>query len=238
MFALACLAFLVSAGVAQAASPGINLSWNNCNTTATSADKVYACDGALGATVSFEGTFRPGVALADFAGCSSVVDLGWGSALPDYWKTDAGACNAGAITIGNPSSTAPCVTTNIFDPAFSGGGYALEYPSANRMRFRVDWATGASTPPSLVAGSLYPAFKITFDPDQGVNNACAGCATPACLVLNSVEVFGFTTGEDYFYEAQDVRQIVTWQGGAIGGGGCATVPTQNRTWGSIKAMYR
>lgn len=244
MFALACLASLVTAGVAQAGTPGINLSWANCATTAASGDKVYACDGLLGAPVSLQGTFRPGVDITysgagtGFAGCSSVLDFGWGVNTPDYWKTDAGACNAGALTTVNPSATAPCVTTNIFDPAFSGGGYALEYPSANRMRLRIDWATGAPTAPSITTGSLYPAFKIQFDPDQGVNNACAGCTTPACVVVNSVEVFGFQTGQDYLYEAADVRQIVTWQGGAIGGGGCATVPTQNRTWGSIKAMYR
>jgi hypothetical protein len=32
---------------------------------------------------------------------------------------------------------------------------------------------------------------------------------------------------------------VTWQGGAIGNGGCpAATPTQNRTWGALKALYR
>lgn len=239
MLALACLALIAMAGAAQAAAPGVNLSWANCATTAASGDKAYACDGALGSVISFQGTFRVATAIADFAGVSSIVDFGFQNALADYWKTDSGACNAGAFTIGNPSATAPCVTTNIFDPAFSGGGFAVSYPSANRMRLRIDWATGAPTPPSVAAGSLYPAFKITIDPDAGVNAGCAGCTDPGCIVFNSAEVFGFATGEDYFTEAVDVRQFVTWQGGAVGGAGCpAIVPTQNKTWGSIKAMYR
>jgi hypothetical protein len=238
MFALACLAFLVTAGVAQAAAPGVNLSWANCSTSAAP-DKAYLCDGALGTVISFQGTFRPDVGIPDFAGISAVVDFGFSTATPDYWKTDGANCNAGAMTIGNPTAAAPCATPNIFDVNFSGGGFATDYPAANRLRLRIDWATGAPTPPTITAGSLYPAFKITFDPDAGVNLACAGCATPACLVLNMVEMFGFNPAEDYKFEAADARQHVTWQGGAIGGNGCPQdVPTQNRTWGSIKAMYR
>ena len=117
----------------------------------------------------------------------------------------------------------------------------MTYPQSNRIRFRIDWATGAPTAPSVAAGSLYPAFKLIFDPDAGVNAAppCAGCGDPGCLVLNSVEVFGFAAGEDYLITAQDVRQFVTWQGGAIGGAGCpAATPSQSKTWGSVKALYR
>lgn len=228
------------ASAALAGTPGINLSWANCVTsTATSAAKTYACDGALGTVISFQGTFRSAQAIPDFAGVSSVVDVGFGAAVPDYWKTLSGECNAGAMTIGNPSATAPCFTTNIFDPNFSGGGFALDYIGSNRFRLRIDWATGAPTPPAIVAGNLYPAFKITFDPDAGVNAGCTGCDQPACLVLNSVEEFGFVQSEDYIITAQDVRQYVTWQGGAIGGTGCpAATPTQSKTWGSVKALYR
>ncbi len=240
MFALACLAIVFTAGVSQAATPGVNLSWSNCATTAASGDKTYACDGALGNTVSIQGSFRAGTSIPDFAGVASVMDIGWAGAVPDYWKVDGGQCNANAMVVANPTATAPCVTTNIFDATYSGGGFALSAPpSGNRLRFRIDWATGAPVLPSVTAGNLYPAFKLTFDPDQGVNNACAGCTTPACMVFQSCEVFGLAQGEDYFFEAADVRQSVTWQGGAIGGGGCpADVPTQNRTWGQIKSMYR
>lgn len=238
---LVLTAALVAFGAtaAFAAAPGMNLSWANCATTAASGAKSYACDGALGSVISFQGTFRPATAINDFAGCSSVLDIGFAGPTGDYWKTNSGECNAGAFTIGNPSATAPCVTTNIFDPNFSGGGFAITYPQANRVRMRIDWATGAPVPPSVAAGSLYPAFKITMDPDAGVNAGCAGCGDPGCLVLNSVEVFGFAAGEDYLITAQDVRQYVTWQGGAIGGAGCpAATPTSSKTWGSVKALYR
>lgn len=230
------------ATLAFAAAPGVNLNVaGNCSTLAAGANKTVACDGSVTiGPVGIQGTFRPSVAVPDFAGTSSVLDIGFGVAVPDYWKMQAGECNAGAgIGTVNPGATAPCVTTNIFDGAYSGGGYAQSYPTASRIRFRVDWATGAPVPPSLTVGLLYPAFKMQFDPDNGVNVGCAGCDVPACLVLNQVEVFGFATGEDYVITTQDVKQFITWQGGAVGGQGCpAETPAQNKTWGSVKALYR
>ena len=237
LLTIALVAF--GATTALAAAPGVNLSWANCATTAVSGGKTYACDGALGATVSLQGTFRSAIGINDFAGMSAVVDFGFAGPVPSYWVTDSGTCNAGAMTIGNPSATAPCVTTNIFDPAFSGGGFAVNYPTPNRMRFRIDWATGAPVAPIVAANNLYPAFKLTFDPDAGVNNACAGCDQPGCIVVNSIEIFGFISTEDYTITGADSRQYVTWQGGAIGGNGCpAETPSQNKTWGSVKALYR
>lgn len=236
LLTIALVAF--GATTALAASPGINLSWANCSTLATAANKNQDCSGANG-TAGFQGTFRSAIGINDFAGTSSVVDIGFGGPVPDFWKTGTGECNANALLAINPSVAAPCVTPNIFDATASGGGFAIDHPSPNRIRLRIDWATGAAVPPVVAAGSLYPAFKIQLDLDQGVNQACAGCDQPACLVVNSIEIFGFVTGEDYVINTQDSRQYVTYQGGAIGGNGCpAETPSQNRTWGSVKALYR
>jgi hypothetical protein len=229
----------ISATAALAASPGVNLSWANCATTAASGDKTNGCDGASGVVAAFQGTFRSATGIPDFAGCSSVVDLGFAGPVPDYWKTGSGECNSGALTIGNPTAAAPCATPNIFDVNFSGGGFAIDHPGPSKVRFRIDWATGAPTAPIVNAGALYPAFKLSLDPDAGVNTGCTGCEQPTCLVVNSIEVFGFATGEDYTITNADSRQYVTWQGGAIGGAGCpAATPSQNKTWGSVKALYR
>jgi hypothetical protein len=236
----------VSATAALAAAPGVNLSWANCATTAASGNKAIPCDGAFGAPLQIQGTFRPNfnitytVAGTGFAGCSSVLDIGFNAPVPDYWKMQSGECNALAVlSTVNPAQTLPCAAAAIFDPTYSGGGYAASYPTPTRIRFRIDWATGAPTPPSIATGQLYPAFKMQFDPDNGVNAGCAGCSMPACLVVNSIEVFGFLATDDYVITAQDVRQFANWQGGAIGGNGCpAETPSENKTWGSVKALYR
>lgn len=225
---------------ALAATPGVNLSWANCQTTPASAARSYACDGALGYVVSFEGSFRASRSVPDFVGCSSVLDIAFASSTPDYWKTNSGECNAGALTIVNPSSTPPCVSTNVFDPSSSGGGFLVTYPEPDHVRIRVDWATGAPTPPSVTAGQLYPAFKLSFDPDAGAVH-CGDCAAPGCVVLVSVEVFGFGDNEDERITTPDVRAYVTWRADALGsanGNACgASQTSQNRTWGALKTRY-
>jgi hypothetical protein len=232
-------ALALSATAAFAAVPGVDLSWNACNTAAASANKVYACDGQLGAPVAFQGSFILNVTIPDFAATSSVVDIGFAGTVPSYWKTGAGECNQDAITLANPSVTTPC-GPNLFGSAVSAGGFVFENPTPSRLRMRIDYAQGAAAPVVVNPNVQYGAFKIQMDPDQGFNNGCAGCLLPACLVLNSVLVQGFTQpAENYFIEAQDVRNFVTWQGGAIGGAGCpAATPTHNSTWGSVKALYR
>ncbi|MFI5372825.1 MAG: hypothetical protein ACHQ52_14825, partial [Candidatus Eisenbacteria bacterium] len=177
-----------------------------------------------------QGTFRNPADVPDFAGCTSVVDITWPGPVPSYWEIDSPGCNAGAMVIASPSASPPCVTTNIFDAAFSGGGFAFDHTSLNKRRLRIDWATGAPTPPSLTAGALYPVFKLVLDPDQGVQNRCSGCDLPATITLQSVEVFGFGATEDYLITTTDVRSTITWQSGPT--------PVQNRTWGAIKALYR
>lgn len=208
-------------------------------TTPASANKDYACDGQLGSVLSLQGTFRNAANIPDFAACSSTLLFYWPAAVPDYWRTESGACNYGSITIGNPSATSPCFTPNIFDPAVSAGGFAVDYPTPNRKRLRVDWATGPLIPPSVTAGVLYPAFKLFFDVDAGIVNGCAGCSVPMCIVLQSVEVYGFQQPtEDYLIVDTDVRNWCTWQGGAVGGAGCpGSTPAQNRTWGAVKVLY-
>jgi hypothetical protein len=215
---------------ATAGTPGINLSWNNCDTTPASADMDYACHGDLHQILRFQGTFRSVVSIPDFNGCTSVVDITWAGPVPSYWEIDYPGCNTGALSIMNPTAVAPCAAPNIFDNSFSGGGFSFDHTSLNKRRLRIDWATGTPSPPSVTAGALYPAFQLTFDPDQGVLQGCTGCDLPASLTLVSVEVAGFTAGEDYVITTTDVRNTITWQSGPT--------PVQNKTWGAIKALYR
>jgi len=236
LFAVALVATLVGAASTAFANNGaMDLSWNKCDVTAASTNKVYDCLGVSGNPVTMTGSFVMPFALNDFAGVSAVVDVQFAGPTPDYWKTLSGECDAGAITIANPSTAAPC-GPSLFDPNFSGGGITLTYPTTSRIRLRIDWATGAPTPPSTAANVRYAGFAVSLDPDQGVNAGCAGCAQPGCIALESIEVFGFAAGEDYFIDTPDARNYVTWQGGQPG---CpAVTPTQNKTLGSVKALYR
>jgi hypothetical protein len=235
---LISLALLLTASTSFAGTPGIDLSWSGCDTSPSSTDRVYACDGLSGTTFSLQGSFRLDHDLPDFAGAASVVDCAWDGAIPDYWKTGSGQCNSGAILPVRPLNTG-CSGSNLFDPCCSYSSNGANELALNRLRFRIETATGPPTLPSVVTGALYGAFRMQLDPDQGVMVGCAGCAAPACFVLKDIEVFGFGAGEDYLITVPDQRLYVTWQGGALAAGGCpGATPARNTTWGTVKALYR
>jgi hypothetical protein len=99
---------------------------------------------------------------------------------------------------------------------------------------------------NLSGGQEYFSFNLAIDNSKTVGTgACAGCTTPACIFLSSVNV---TTP----VLANDVRltgpsngfdsDFSTWQGGGgvvVGGmTNCpAATPTQKRAWGAVKALY-
>jgi hypothetical protein len=113
-------------------------------------------------------------------------------------------------------------------------------PGSNDFRVRADWAR--DSPTAINNNVLTSAIVIqtstanTVDEGFGV---CAGCATAACMVFNSLELFTFSGAGQLFIEAADVRNWATYQGGDVGTDVCPNgTPTQSRTWGQIKALYR
>ena len=89
---------------------------------------------------------------------------------------------------------------------------------------------------------MYYAQIITLNQGKTVGiGACTGCLSPACLVLNDVEldqVHG-TPGGDVNVVTNALpgrNNFITWQGGDANCPG--ETATKNATWGSIKALYR
>src|SRR5690349_8499581 len=121
---LSLAALVCSASSAFANNGAMNLSWNHCDYTAASVNKSYACDGAAGTLFTLTGSFVMPFAVADFAGVSAAVDIETAVPTPDYWRTQAGECNFGALTVSNPTPTPPCAP-NLFDASFSGGGFSV-----------------------------------------------------------------------------------------------------------------
>jgi hypothetical protein len=237
MKALATIALLVALPVtAFAGDGGLNLSWNKCDTSPASLDRSDACDGNTGLNPVFTGSFRPTFSVQQFDGVEAVLDIVWGgTSEPDFWSSSA--CPALQVIFKNPVPSSPCAP-NLFDPNASGGGYRDDIVTPNHHRWTLDWMTGASTPPSVTPGNLYAAFAFTVF----VSNppSCAGCSVPACLTFTQLSVYdripdlhvaGVLTDVD-------VRNAITWQGGAVGGGCPGATPSVDHTWGAVKALYR
>lgn len=242
LLAFALVAALVTPTLATAAVPGTNLGWSNCGTTATTQNRVFACD-ANDATFNLVASWRLAADLTDYAGLSAVVDYRVNDpGVPAWWSFGPGGCREGSLGLVNVGTVGFC--TNPYVGGNQGGGFQIEdtptLPGANDFRVRILWAR--DSPFSATANTLYSGFVLqmnssgTVDEGAGV---CAGCTAAACLVLNVMEVFGFNSGSAAKMEQADVRNWATWQGGDVGTDICPNgTPTQNRTWGQIKSLYR
>jgi len=256
------LAFALLSVAASAHAQGINLAWNNCITQgASAADKAYACDGsANGIPFRVVMSFIAPANLGNFVGIQGVVDVRSSNAdpLPDWWKLGIGECRDGNFTFPASLTGVGTGTTGVcrnpWVGANTGGGFAWytenkgdnpETPTPSPGWGRVKVAFARDTETSLTQGQQYMVGAFTLDTFNDIDSGsgeCVGCSTPACLVLNQVELYqtvGSPGGDILVLNTNGTRQHVTWQGGAIGGNGCPLeTPTRRTTWGSLKSTYR
>lgn len=234
-------ALLLVAGLAHAQSPGVSLGWQDCRGGggAGGANQDFACvvpanDLPLFPTLTLTTPVDSVIAV------ELVLDVVVaGTALPAWWGLGPDGCRpSGWGASASPPASCP--------DAWGGRGVA----SAQ------SWLPGvpggvASHGRMLVTAAVLPADAVTLA--SGVPHAlcrvalravgsttCEGCATPACLVLNSVllrRLPGAVPETLLFSQPEAVGlERVTWQRGA--GADCQSVPVRRSAWGAVKALYR
>jgi len=240
---------------ASVASAQINLAWRNCiavtaGGTSAQQNVTPLCDGSQNG-IPFKGvlSFIAPANTAQFVGCDALLDIQTADpTLPDFWRLGVGDCREGNFAypavltgIGN---TANC--KNPYLGGNTGGGFSYD-PGSTPARSRVQLAIARDTEFPLIAGAQYICGMFTLDTFKDVDlgdGECAGCQVPACLVLNQIailQVAGQTppSQDINILTTAATRQYVTWQGGAVPGGGCpGATPTKSATWGSVKSLYR
>lgn len=241
---LALLVLAVGATSARAQG-GLNLNWDSCISDAAVVDKVFACNSNTGAAFGFYASLQLPTALTAFAASSAIIDIGFANALPAWWQTATGECRAGSVSFSadpnvitnNGASACPDIwggsaqVLSVFQPQANIHG-------ANGLRLNGGAAIPAGTEFPLAAdGTEYLVGKVTINRAKTTSTgACAGCTDGACIVLNECWVQQPNPNPSFRITNEQTRRYITWQGG--GGVDCQTVPTQNRTWGAIKNMYR
>ena len=234
----------LSASVASAA--GINFGWNDCGGLPASANKNFACTSNTLTGGTLIGSFIPPAGTTAITGEEIVIDLQSASAvLPAWWQfKNAGTCRQTAFTT-NADFTGGPASCGDYWAGQAAGGFSAFNPNivpgqTNRARVLMVFAV----PPAL-AGPVddlveYGAFRFNVLGAKTVGTgACAGCLDPVCIVLNEIKLTQPVGVGNYRLQNAAERNYATWQGGAIGVGGCpAVVPAQNRTWGSVKSLYR
>jgi len=230
------------AQVPAARAAGLSLGWQDCRTTAPSGfgNQAFGCASNIVEFPLFP-SFSLVAAADSVYSMELVIDVDVAAdPLPAWWHMEPGGCRANGWAA-DASLAGSC------SDAWQGSGTAA-------FQGWLPGEPGASTRHGrlLVAAGALPATVAHLDPDvaytacrvllRTVNTlACNdGCATPACLVFNSLLIRSFHTPADVTVFVTGAEQggsdRVVWQGGA--GADCQSVPVRRTTWGAVKALYR
>ena len=248
---LAVPALLVLALASRPAhsAEGIFLNWNDCPLgPVANADRGNTCTSDLG-TNELIVSFSLAQPVDSVFAVEITLDIQHAEAtIPAWWHFDTTPCRNGSLKVdSNFSSLSSCVDMWNAEP--TSGGLAqftvgLPRGQANQVRVKITLAVPPEQMRTLGTTSTYYAARLVIDDLMTTGpDACAGCGTPACLVLNAV-LIGRPPRPPGAPSANVLLETpgpghpnwVTWQGGA--GANCGAVPARSKTWGQIKALYR
>ncbi len=230
----ALLVAVLLACLARPACAALILSWDDCG-AGRGTHRTFACDNNAGAdtlVVSFVPNFNfPSLAEARISGFVCFRD----NTPPDWWQVlGAGSCRLGGLAGATVSPQGGC------EPAWDAEGGStvtltrIPYTTLNGFTFGLSVTVGDSARArDLVIGHEYALARLVLDHSQTTGpGACAGCSRGAEIAIDFVWFFT-TDGRNLGESSGD---YVTWQDPTIT---ClAVVPVVNRTWGSIKSLYR
>jgi hypothetical protein len=224
-------------GATARAQDRLSLAWGDCRLGGGRADSALVC-GDLLDRLALVCSFSLASPVDSVIGAEFVIDVQSAeSPLPDFWEFGTGGCNSSG-----PSAIPPPVSSCA--DAWGGLGSALLLEARpgepggapSRIRLIVEAWVPSTQARTLDAGVSYDAVALEFASER--LGRCAGCRTPACLVLNSVRLLRAPGALDLLISGADSfpDNFATWAGGA--GADCNSVPTRRSTWGRVKALYR
>jgi hypothetical protein len=214
---------------------GVNISWTDCGTFGAQ-NKTFACTSNSGNNTMVTSYVSP-IPMDDFAGNEMRIDLASTGALPVWWQMfNSGTCRGTALPTLNTTFGANC-GDNFGGSGFGAiGSYVM---GANSGALLGGWAIGTGVP--IAPGTEYYAINVVISNSKTVGTgACGGCSQAVCL---SAPFCNLAFGPSATLQQQIMiplnRNFVTWQGGQGVPGGCpGATPTQNKTWGQVKSLYR
>jgi hypothetical protein len=241
---IACItALLLALGAASASASRLNLAWTNCLGDGGTTNQNFACNANTGASTMIA-SFTPNMTSSTVNGNEVVIDVQTASsALPAWWEfKNPGTCRPSALSLGAfaPVSSLICLE-EFAGAAFAGiGAYKIGFGGPNRARLVIAEAVPAEALAYVDDSAEWFSVSVTIKRTSSTGaGACAGCSTPACIVLNSIKLTAGGGAKDEFIGTSPGTNYVTWQGGVLGGGGCpAATPARNTTWGAVKSLYR
>ena len=233
----------MAASTANAA--GLNLFVNGCNGDATPTNALTnPCTSNTG-SMSMVASYVAPAGISALSGIEVVIDVQTAAtALSPWWDVNAGGCRENALQ-----------ASYVIDAALAIRPASRHWQGADGIRRsrgvprRRGWPEPRSHDHRLgrrtneYAGTRRPASSTTRRTSRSrvrTRSTAMGCLDPACVVLNQINLAQpvGTAGGDQQVTAVAAGNFVGYQGGVVAGGCPGAVPTQNRTWGSVKSLYR
>lgn len=213
--------------------PQIGLRWNDCPPEGV-LRKDFACDSNEGAPFELVLFVTP-PAMADFVGFIAVIDMDFQAQTTPPWWDLPGCRPLNSLTVSQASSDLSCPDISEI-PFFFASDYAWGMGYPGRARFRLLGAVEPEDAFPLVPGETVALCRVSLSRRNTVGpEACAGCVTPVCIVLNSV-LFDSNTPGGAQVLSSGPKQFVQFQN-AIS---CPFIgsPAVPSSWGRLKSLYR
>jgi len=233
---LTLAAALVVLGASTSMAQGLNLYWGNCGLGGGTTAATFACNTNTGLRFTVNASVFPAAPMNQFASASAIIDVSVsGGVLPPWWQTNTGQCRAGYVTI----SFSP--GDNLTDCGDIWGFQTIVQVSAmqqgvngpDRVRINGLAAIPAGNEIPLATGSELWLCKVDILRNNTV--ACVGCSQPATIVFNETKLLSPSEPQQVITNPAD-NYCVGWNGGVVSCPGAT--PTENRTWGAVKNLYR
>ena len=254
---LLTLLFTLALATDAIAAQGVNLRWNACLGDGGTLNRDFACNTNTGSEV-LAVSFVLDSSFASVTGIRFELDFSTPSGLPGAWwqfkNTDACRRTALVAAFAPPAGSATCVDPWLGLASGNISGYAIS-GSLDRMRLTCIGAVSVSQALTLEPGIEYGALRLTVSHANTVGaGSCAGCSTPACMGIRQVRINRPVGMGDPILatECEPRSSVASWQGSPVvsdyvNGGdrtdfraiACqSTSRSRNRTWGTLKSLYR
>jgi len=243
-------AALMTLTASVAAAQGISLNWTQCypqNTTLV--NRNGACYTCLPTPVAQRviASFTAPATMPDMVSSTSIIDIVFNGSQPDWWRLDgsgAQGCRAGGATVAPKYLGTQTLCPDFMASSTLQGPIVVPFngwKGANTMRLVIENSRDGIF--GVTGGSHYVAQQLDINnngesvdcnasPTPDPSPKCTGCATAATIALNEVQVTP-QVGAATILTAVNGRNYVHYNNG-VG----APTPTQNKSWGAVKALYR
>lgn len=238
---LLVIALLFALPARASAQGGMNLFWDECASGGGATTKSFACDANDGQPFTLVVSVVAPAALPQFAALLARIDFCMsGGDIPPWWQLEAGQCRVGAVRPSFDPALNPTSCADIWHGTPNVEVYAVYEQTLGAHVVRLNGAAAVAQGSELAIpadGAELYACRITIDRSKTVGaGSCAGCATASFIALQECQLEQPAGVGDYTITWPAAGQTVTWNGASVPD--CYYIPAVNRSWGSIKSLYR